>query len=147
MKSILEKATRDELISRINRLDENSTAQWGQMNIYQMLKHCVLCEELYFGKTKHKRSLMGRLFGKRGLKNILKEENPFPKNAPTSGAFKVKEKIGDVTAEKNKWITLIEEYQDYSNSFVHWFFGKMTKEEVGYFAYKHDDHHLRQFNV
>jgi hypothetical protein len=45
MNSVFDKATRDELISRINTLNENSTAQWGKMNIYQMLKHCILWEE------------------------------------------------------------------------------------------------------
>ena len=90
---------------------------------------------------------MGRLFGKAGLKNILDENKSFPKSAPTSGVFKVKEENGDVESEKKKWIALIEEYQNYSNDFVHWFFGKMTKEQVGYFVYKHNDHHLRQFGV
>ncbi len=46
-----------------------------------------------------------------------------------------------------KLISLIEEYEDFSNhDFEHWFFGKMTKGQVGYFVYKHTDHHLRQFN-
>jgi len=147
MKSVLDKTTREELISRINQLDEDSTAGWGQMNIYQMLKHCVLCEELYLGKLKHKRSFMGRLFGKAGLKNLLNENKLFPKNAPTSAVFKVKEENGNVELEKRKWIALIEEYQNYPNGFVHWFFGRMTKEQVGYFVYKHNDHHLRQFGV
>ena len=30
--------------------------------------------------------------------------------------------------------------------FVHWFFGKMTREQIGQLVYKHTDHHLRQFN-
>jgi len=147
MKSVLDKVTREELITRINILDEHSQAQWGQMNLYQMLRHCVLCEELYLGKIKHNRVFMGRLFGKSALKNILDENKAFPKNAPTSNIFKVKEITGDVTAEKNNWIALIEEYENYSIRFVHWFFGKMSKEEVGQFVYKHDDHHLRQFKV
>ena len=147
MKSVLDKATRDELINRINQLNENSTAQWGKMNVYQMLKHCVLCEELYLGKVRHKRSFMGRLFGKLGLKNILNENKSFPKNAPTSAVFIVKEEKGDILSEKKKWIALIEEYQNYPNDFVHWFFGTMTKDQVGHFVYKHNDHHLRQFGV
>jgi hypothetical protein len=147
MKSILDKTTRDELIARINTLNENSTAQWGTMNIYQMLKHCVLCEEMYLGKTKYKRVLMGRLFGKMALKNLLKDERPLKQNEPTSAHFKVIEKSGDVAAEKKKWLALVEEYGHYSNdNLVHWFFGKMTPEQVGYFVYKHTDHHLRQFN-
>ena len=60
MKTIFDKATRDELINRINILDEHSTAQWGTMNIYQMLKHCVLCEEMYLGKKKYKRKFIER---------------------------------------------------------------------------------------
>ena len=64
MKTIFDKNTREELINRINSLDENSTPQWGKMNIYQMLKHCTLCEEMYLGKTKYKRAFIGRLFGR-----------------------------------------------------------------------------------
>ena len=147
MKSVLDKATRDELIKRIDQLNESNTAQWGKMNVYQMLKHCVLCEELYLGKIRHKRSFMGRLFGKMGLKNILNENKSFPKNAPTSPVFIVKEEKGDVLSEKKKWIALIEEYQNYPDHFVHWFFGRMTQDQVGHFVYKHNDHHLRQFGV
>jgi Protein of unknown function (DUF1569) len=147
MKSILDRTTRDEFVNRINLLNEKSTAQWGQMNVYQMLRHCVLCDELYQGKLKHKRSFMGRLVGKTALKNLLAEDKPFPKNAPTSDMFKVKEKSGDIESEKKKWMALIEAYENYSNDYVHWFFGKMSKEKLGQFVYKHNDHHLRQFGV
>ncbi len=148
MKSVLDKQTRDELIARINMLNENSTAQWGKMNVYQMIRHCVLCEEMYLGNKKYKRAFIGRLLGKMGLQNMLKDEAPFSKNAPTSPAFRIKENTGNVQAEKAKWMQLVDEYGQYNNdNFVHWFFGKMTKEQVGQFAYKHTDHHLRQFNA
>jgi hypothetical protein len=39
MKTIFDKATRDELTARINMLTENSGPNWGKMNVYQMLKH------------------------------------------------------------------------------------------------------------
>jgi len=116
--------------------------------VYQMLKHCVLCEEMYLGKRTYKRAFIGRLFGRIGLKRLLKEDQPLQQNAPTGRAFIVTETNGDIAAEKAKWIALIEAYAHYSNNnFVHWFFGKMTKEQVGYFVYKHTDHHLRQFGV
>lgn len=147
MKTIFDKTTREELITRINSLNENSTAQWGKMNVHQMLKHCTLCEEMYLGKKKYKRAFIGRLFGKIALKNVLKDENTLKRNSPTGPAFKIKETSGDMSSEKIKWVSLIGEYAQYSNNdFVHWFFGKMTKEQVGYFIYKHTDHHLRQFN-
>ena len=147
MKTIFDKKTRDELIARINTLNENSNAQWGKMNIYQMVKHCKLWEEMISGKIKCKRVFVGRLFGKMLLKNAIKDENPMPRNAPTSSELKVKESNGDLGSEKTKWIAQIEENPFFSNpDFVHPFFGKMTKEEIGYHAYKHTDHHLRQFN-
>jgi hypothetical protein len=148
MKTIFDKVTRDELIKKINMLDENSKAQWGKMNIYQMLKYCVLCEEMYLGKTSYKSAFIGYLFGKMALKNLVKDEKPLKRNEPASPGFKVLKNNGDVFAERKKWISLIEAYAHFSNDdFVHGFFGKMTKEQIGYFAYKHTDHHLRQFGV
>jgi hypothetical protein len=82
MKSVLDKATRDELISRINSLNENSTPQWGKMNVYQMVKHCALWEEMLLGKKQYKQSFLGRLFGKIALKDMLKDQ-PVKPNLPT----------------------------------------------------------------
>ncbi len=64
MKTVFDKTTRNELINRIKTLDENSTAQWGKMNIYQVLKHCTLWQEWVLGKKTYKRAFIGRLFGK-----------------------------------------------------------------------------------
>jgi hypothetical protein len=81
------------------------------------------------------------------LKSMIKDDKPLRRNVPTSAHFKVKEKYGDTESEKKKWIALIESYEHYSNpNFVHDFFGKMTIEQIGILAYKHTDHHLRQFN-
>ena len=145
MKSIFDKTTRDEIINRINSLNENSTAQWGKMNVSQMIKHCSQWDEMALGKKKYKQSFLGKLFGKMGLKDMLKDE-PIKKNLPTVPSFKVKENL-NVAEEKKKWIGLLEEYKDFStDGFIHPFFGAMTKEQTGYVVYKHIDHHLRQFN-
>lgn len=147
MKTIFDKATRDELINRINLLNKNNKAQWGKMNFFQMLKHCSQWEEMALGKKKYKQSFLGRLFGKMALKDFVKDETPFKQNVPTVPEFRIKEHTGDVELQRKKWINLIEEYTQFSNfDFVHPFFGKMNKEEIGYLAYKHTDHHLRQFN-
>jgi len=148
MKTILDQITRTEITNRINTIYESNEAQWGKMNSYQMLKHCVLCEEMYLGIKKYKRTFLGRLIGKWALKNILKDEKELGKNAPTSDYFKVQETFGDIEPLKQQWITLINSYANYPNvDLDHWFFGKMTREEVGFFVFKHADHHLRQFNA
>src|SRR5580704_5440272 len=115
MKTVFDKTTRDDLIERINKLNENSTAQWGRMNIYQMLKHCTLWQEWILGRKKYRRVFLGRFFGKMALKNALKDESPMMKNAVSISAFKIKETDGDVDSEKKKWIVLTAEFADFSN--------------------------------
>jgi Protein of unknown function (DUF1569) len=147
MKTIFDKETRNDLIKRIELLNENSTRQWGKMNIYQMIKHCILCEKMYLGKTSYKRSFLGFLFGKIALNQLMSDQKPKKRNSPTKQDFKISESTGNLVADKTQWISLIEEYENYSNeSFVHWFYGKMTKEQIGISVYKHIDHHLRQFD-
>jgi hypothetical protein len=146
MKTIFEKSTRDELVHRINSVNENSTAQWGKMNVSQMLKHCRQWDEMALGKTKYKQSFPGKLFGKIALKNMLKDE-PMKRNLPTVPSFVIKGNA-DVAEEKSKWIKLLHEYENFSNEgFIHPFFGAMTKENTGFIVYKHADHHLRQFGA
>jgi hypothetical protein len=82
------------------------------------------------------------------LKNNTKDDKPISKNMPAGKAFTVKEKEGDLKIQKAIWTNQIIGYENFSNDeFIHDFFGKMTKEQIGVFAYKHNDHHLRQFNV
>lgn len=148
MKSILNKSNRDELIARINLLSENSASEWGKMTVFQMIKHCILWEEMVLKNQVYKRVFIGRIFGKMGLKSILKDETPLKRNTPTIPQFIIKEKSGDIAKEKIKWISLISQYEHYANdTFIHPFFGKMTKEQIGQMAYKHIDHHLRQFGT
>jgi len=45
MKTVFDKTTREELSSRINAVNESNKAAWGKMNVYQMLKHCILWDE------------------------------------------------------------------------------------------------------
>lgn len=149
MKTLFEKSTQEEVISRINMLHENSTAQWGKMNVFQMLKHCTRWDEMIHQNKKYKRAFIGILLGKMLLRNELKNDNPMRQNNPTIPELIVKETQGDFQSEKTKWILSIQKYAQYSfpdNSFVHPFFGKMTKEQIGYHSYKHTDHHLRQFS-
>ena len=147
MKTVFDKTTRDELISRINALNENNPAVWGKMNVYQALKHCTLWDEWVQTDKTHKQVFIGRLFGRMALKKVLKDEAPLAHNTPTLPEFRIKEPTGDIASEKKKWIALINNYTQFSKpDFVHSFFGKMTREQVGQIVYKHADHHLRQFN-
>lgn len=136
-----------EILNRIDSLNQESKPAWGEMNVAMMVKHCALCEEYYHGRFLVNRSFLGRLIGKTALRGILKDEQSMlQKNAPTSPQFKVVNEIETLEIEKEKWKLLIEQYCSYDKEyFKHWFFGKMSKEQLGQFIYKHCDHHLRQF--
>ena len=76
---------------------------------------------------------------------MLKDE-PMKPNLLTVPSFKISGN-GDVAAIKAKWINVLGEHAEQKSSgFVHPFFGKLTAEQAGRIAYKHIDHHLRQFN-
>ncbi len=149
MKTIFDTATGQELIGRVNLLTKRHAAQWGEMNVYQMTKHCVIWNNWVLGKNQfsYTQGFLGWVFGKMALRGLVSNERPMKKNMP-AGPFAVKEKEGDVELQKNIWIEQIGEYQHYSNpDFIHDFFGKMKMDEIGILVYKHFDHHLRQFNV
>ncbi|MBK9737094.1 MAG: DUF1569 domain-containing protein [Saprospiraceae bacterium] len=150
MKTIFDKITREDLVQRINSLNENSKPTWGKMNVYQMTKHNTIWNEWVLGKKDfvYKQDFLGKIFGKMALKSNTKDDKPIGKNMPAGKAFTVKEILGDLTPLKSIWIDQIKSYENYSNdNFIHDFFGKMTKEQIGIFAFKHNDHHLRQFNA
>lgn len=148
MKTIFDPALQAEIAERISKLDNNSKALWGKMTVYQMVRHCTLWEEMIRSDKNPKRAFVGWLFGKLALKELTKDDSPLKHSTPTSPELKVAQNDGDVMAEGKKWIAFINSYKDYSNpGFIHPFFGKMTRDEIGYMAYKHADHHLRQFNA
>lgn len=145
MKTIFDTETANGLIERINLLQAGDTAQWGKMNAWQMLKHCTMSEEMYQGKKSYPRLFIGRLLGRMALNGILKNEDPMKKNQPTHPELKITG-TGDFEKERSKWIGLLKGYASFSNpGFIHPFFGKMTRDEIGKYVYKHTDHHLRQF--
>lgn len=150
MKTIFESSARDQLIDRIYSLDENTKARWGKMNFFQMTKHCTTWNEWVLGKKDHvyKQDFLGKLFGKWALISNTKDDKPIGKNMPAGKAFTIQEKNGDINIQKSIWVSQILAYEYFSNDgFIHDFFGKMTKEQIGIFAYKHNDHHIRQFNA
>ena len=149
MKTVFDKSTREDLIRRIDSLQENSRAQWGKMTVLQMARHCTAWEEMIHQNKRYERPLIGRLIGKLILKSVMKDDRPLRKNTPTIPDLIITNNDIDLQKEKLKWMVLLQEYATYAypdHSFVHPFFGRMSREEIGIMVYKHNDHHLRQFN-
>ena len=150
MKDIFNQNTIESFKVRIANLSEDSTAQWGKMNVYQMLKHCTENDKMMTGERQFKRLFIGRIFGKMSLKSSTKDDKPLDRNSPTHPDLVIKGN-GDVATQKQEWIKVLEGYYTKPSTtfegFIHPFFGKMTPQQISIWAYKHIDHHLRQFGV
>lgn len=126
-------------------VDEKSRGQWGKMTAFQMVKHCALWEDMVLHGKKYRRVFVGRLFGRLALKTLTRDGAPLRRNTPSIAELIVTGD-GPISIQADKWIGLIEEHgRRFNTEFVHPFFGRMTREETGVLAYKHSDHHLRQF--
>jgi len=150
MKTIFDPIIRAELKDRIQTIHENNKAQWGKMNVYQMAKHSTKWNDWLLGNGQfvYKQEFLGKLFGKMALKSTTKNDKPMDKNIPAAKDFVVKEKDIHLDEQKVKWMSQIDAFENYKNdAFIHDFFGQMSLEEIGIFVYKHNDHHLRQFNL
>lgn len=147
MKTLFDGAVREELVARIGALSESDRALWGKMSVGQMVRHCVLSQEWFLSGRRLKVKFVGRLIGGLIFKQVMKTER-MRKNSPTLTELIVTDTNIDLSRERQALAGLVREYGTYAypaGGFVHPFFGKMTREQMGYFVYKHLDHHLRQF--
>ena len=147
MKSIFEEAAYNELIERIEKLNENSQRGWGKMSVGQMTWHCQYPLQLTIENKKHKvkANPIISFFFKKNMYN----DKLWRKNLPTSPIIKAKEEK-DFSIEYPKLKTLVHQCHEVKSR-IEWnphpFFGSFTREQWGQMQYKHLDHHLRQFGV
>jgi Protein of unknown function (DUF1569) len=151
MKSLFEPETHQDILNRIEKLNENTQAQWGKMNVSQMLKHCQLTLEIANGKRQMKAT--GGFFLKKmvfkAFKPMMYNDKPWKHNLGTAKELIITDSYIFET-EKNNIVNLINEFvgkREINNWPVHPLFGHFTTEQRGQMQYKHLDHHLKQFGV
>ncbi len=136
-------------LARIENLGMENTAQWGTMDISQMLAHCAEVQEVLNGKALKDTPFLLKLF-KGFIKKSVISKKPYPKNSKTHPQYIVESKK-DFTAEKTRLVNALQNMQNEriedSKSITHTLFGNMSRAERGWAAYKHLDHHLNQFGV
>jgi hypothetical protein len=147
MRSVFEPDTQKELMERLNKLTPNTPAQWGKMNVAQMLAHCSLAMQVPVGDKSIKPTFfrhIGRFF-----KSMATSDKPFSKNSPTAAEFIISDQC-DFEKEKKNFFSAFNKLSagEHAVTFTrHAFFGPMAPAEWGKFMYKHTDHHFRQFGV
>jgi len=147
LKSVWDPAVRQDLAARLQRLSPELTPAWGRFTAPQMLAHVVDALGMAFGDvpTKSKRLPLRHP----PLKQLVIYWLPFPRNAPTAT-----ELISRVPAswdgEVGSCRTLIERFAREPRARTwpeHPAFGPLDARQWGILAYRHTDHHFRQFGV
>lgn len=148
--NIFSKEISEQVIDRINCLNATSKANWGKMNVAQMLAHCNVTYEMVYENIHPKPNAFLKLILKMLVKNKVVTETPYPKNGKTAPAFIIIENK-DFENEKKRLISYISKTQQLGeNHFAKkesHSFGVLSKTEWNNMFYKHLDHHLKQFGV
>lgn len=150
MKNIFSKQDCSDFINRINKLDSDSKALWGKMDVAQMLAHCNVTYEMVYDNIHPKSNVFMKLILKLLVKNNVVNEKPYPRNNKTAPQFLIK---GDCNfeIEKTRLINYINRTQELGENYFEGkeshSFGRLTAKEWNNMFAKHLDHHLSQFGV
>jgi len=150
MNTIFDKDACKEILDRIEQLSIDTKANWGKMNVTQMLVHCQKPIKLAFGEESVNPPGFFMRLMIRFLKPTLYNDKPWKQGLPTAKEFIVeadndfkdaKESLKQLVLRMHKNVDYFKPSKD------HPIFGKMEYWMWGQSAYKHLDHHLRQFGV
>lgn len=150
MKTLRDESCRDELVARINSLRADAKPAWGKMNVEQMLSHLVQGNELPFVASVPDRS---SFVSSNVIKPLVLYVMPIPKEVKTSPQMDQQQEGRPPLGFDVDKALLIESIDKLGSvpadhdCLGHPFFGPMSAKQWGRLAYKHMDHHLRQFGV
>ena len=138
---------RQDLLTRISRLEPGLRPRWGKMDATQMITHLTDWMRMAAGEisSKPRRHVMRYPV----MKQLVIYWFPWPQGVPTAPELLARKAEG--------WDQEIAELRDRISSFdklkstggwpVHPAFGRMSTRLWGALGYRHTDHHLRQFGV
>lgn len=147
--NLLVKEAAGQIIDRATQLQSDSKAVWGKMNVTEMLLHCNLCNEQilaggdFIKKTTASQYLL-RILALYIAPTFKKGLHGDPRNE-TKGRINTSQ----FEMEKARFTEIIRRFPDHKGPLTlpHVAFGNISSHQWGIAAYKHMDHHLRQFGV
>ncbi len=147
MKSVFDPEVRKEVLQRAKALKPYSVRGWGKMSVEQMLWHLSAQLRMGLGDLKVKpwfNKLISRItvftFGM---------TIPWPRGLLTAKEMKNSD-TASFEVELDNFLITLDRFTEKGESFKfspHAIFGHMSRMEWGKVAYKHIDHHFRQFGV
>jgi len=150
MKNLFNSADTQQTIQRIEKLSNQTQAQWGKMNVAQMLAHCCVPYEMVFTDKHPKPGAIGRFMLKLMVKKAVVGPKPYPKNSRTAPAFIISDER-DFAKEKQRLVDYLNQTQQLGAAHFdgkeNLSFGELSSQEWNVLFSKHLDHHLTQFGV
>ena len=148
-KDLLDNSAAENIIARVMQLQPLQKAIWGEMNATEMLLHCNLCNtqilsgDIPYQPTSFKQLLL-RILALYIAPNFKKNVASAPQNH-TKGIIRQIE----FESQRNRFIAIMHEFARRTTpiNLTHPAFGNLNTKQWGIAAWKHMDHHLRQFGV
>ena len=149
MKNVLDLKTREELISRIDKMTPRSKALWGKMSSAQALRHMTMAFQIPMKEITPvvKKLKMPKWLMKFFLLNVkapkAKAETYYEINTVANNIVPA-----DFESERKNLKNYLEKFVSASSLLEeNPLAGKFTRRDWGRLMYTHSDHHLRQFGV
>lgn len=154
IEQITEKAffLRNEFIPALQKIDVNTPAKWGKMNVMQMIEHMADFVRLASGKAEA--TILTDAEKIPAMQNFLRSDKPFRENTPNillpdsplPPKHTAKEAAIDELQEEVMHFFDIYEKEE-GKTCANPFFGDLDYEHQVQLLHKHSTHHLRQFGV
>jgi DinB family protein len=147
MKSMWDADASRGVRDRVNTLTPDRKPQWGRMSAPQMVCHLAESLKMALGELPVKSKKVPIRYPP--LKQLIVYLAPFPKNVPTAPEL--------LARSPRDWNADVADLQGLVDRFSargaraswpeHPAFGKLSGRAWGVLAYRHMDHHLRQFGA
>lgn len=150
MKNLFDPKVKEEVLSRIDKLEPGAIALWGKMNVNQGLRHMSLALDIPTGKLD---PTLARVppFPRWLLKFFLLNVKPPKEKAETFTEINmINNNINpaDFEEERSNLKKAVEAFFNAPSIIpANKFAGRFSKKDWGKLSYSHIDHHLRQFGV
>jgi hypothetical protein len=148
VKTLHDAADRDAILRRVAALRADTSRRWGTMSAGAMVAHLCASAQMALGELATQPKGV-RAFQRFPIKHLVLYVLPIPKGAPTARELVVPD-AGDFEAARSRLEALVARVAATpvdGQGPTHPLFGALTNKEWGVLAYKHMDHHLRQFGV
>ncbi len=146
-KTLSDARAREQLLKRLERLKPKAAPLWGKMTAPQMLAH--VADWMLMANGELRPALKKHPVRYPILKQLMIYWVPFPKGLPTAKEL--------ITRKPAAWSVERAAVREHFKSFGnpdpkaiwpdHPLFGRMNRKTWAVLAYRHTDHHFRQFGI